>query len=472
MTSQSGKQENYQASAVPLSTTEKVKGMAKRSLAMLIDQTICLAAGILIAWPPAILACWALDEAPLAVPRAILHILVALCLLCALTGTRLWSLLYCVRFESSDWQATPGKRLLGLTVTDMQGQKIPHKSSLKRMLWQYAFISLFTLIGLILCQLPAMENNHLGYLSPVTALILPAVPLLACFLAGLFTEKGQTVFDCLAQRLVEDESWSMPKPGQYNKSQIRAQVKTGARAVFGILYTNSRGHHDWLLSICTTWSLFCLTAIMVIGLTLPGTFNELDKVDWNQPQNLNQDPHFKKASLLFKDVGLLYYYRAELGKDRFWGKTSNYQRASMSSPRDWRSHNALADIYSAGGDPGRAADELNQSIEKRKAESSSQLLQAGALTLSTTAIIAQGERIAIDDQYYKLGRLYFKTGQYQQAIKAFNEALKSKPSAEKYSALALACQAVGDAARARENFEAARKTLRIDTEIGTITLKR
>ena len=42
------------------------------------------------------------------------------------------SWMYFAVFESSDWQATPGKKLLGLVVTDEQGQKISVIRATKR----------------------------------------------------------------------------------------------------------------------------------------------------------------------------------------------------------------------------------------------------------------------------------------------------------------------------------------------------
>ena len=38
--------------------------------------------------------------------------------------TQLCFWLYCAAFESSAWQATPGKRMLGIFVTDLQGKRI------------------------------------------------------------------------------------------------------------------------------------------------------------------------------------------------------------------------------------------------------------------------------------------------------------------------------------------------------------
>ena len=51
-------------------------------------------------------------------------------------------LVYPVLFNASSWQATPGKRLFGLVVTDLNGNKLSLKKALKRHAWIFLiFIS-------------------------------------------------------------------------------------------------------------------------------------------------------------------------------------------------------------------------------------------------------------------------------------------------------------------------------------------
>jgi len=79
--------------------------------------------------------------------------------------------------------------------------------------------------------------------------LLPALPVISCFLAAFFSDKGQTVFDFLAQRLVEDQDWSLAARAN------RPQLKADARDAVSILLKNSRGHYDWFLLGCSAWSL-------------------------------------------------------------------------------------------------------------------------------------------------------------------------------------------------------------------------
>jgi uncharacterized RDD family membrane protein YckC len=78
------------------------------------------------------------------------------------------AILYQPFFESSELQATPGKALLGMRVTDMNGGRITFKKAFIR--WLVRIVS-----GLILC---------IGYLMM------------------LFTEKKQTLHDLAAETLV------------------------------------------------------------------------------------------------------------------------------------------------------------------------------------------------------------------------------------------------------------------------------
>ena len=52
-------------------------------------------------------------------------------------------LVYPVLFNASSWQATPGKRLLGLVVTDLNGNKLSLKKALKRHAWIFLIVISF-----------------------------------------------------------------------------------------------------------------------------------------------------------------------------------------------------------------------------------------------------------------------------------------------------------------------------------------
>jgi len=52
-------------------------------------------------------------------------------------------LVYPVLFNASSWQATPGKRLFGLVVTDLNGNKLSLKKALKRHAWIFLIVISF-----------------------------------------------------------------------------------------------------------------------------------------------------------------------------------------------------------------------------------------------------------------------------------------------------------------------------------------
>jgi uncharacterized RDD family membrane protein YckC len=63
---------------------------------------------------------------------------------------------YCAAFESSRWQATPGKRILRIYVTDLQGRRVTFARALWRNLAKQ--ISGFVLIGYFLAGLTARKQ--------------------------------------------------------------------------------------------------------------------------------------------------------------------------------------------------------------------------------------------------------------------------------------------------------------------------
>ena len=52
-------------------------------------------------------------------------------------------LVYPVLFNASSWQATPGKRLFGLVVTDLNGNKLSLKKALTRHAWIFLIVISF-----------------------------------------------------------------------------------------------------------------------------------------------------------------------------------------------------------------------------------------------------------------------------------------------------------------------------------------
>jgi uncharacterized RDD family membrane protein YckC len=122
---------------------------------------------------------------------------------------------YFVFFESSRFQATPGKLSLGLKVTDLRGERISLKRGAVKIVVQYLLYGLIFVIGLMSAGLfiaPDMKSDFhkVPLSSDFASSILPSlVPILlgnllyfACFVLLVFSDRKQTVFDRLTGRVV------------------------------------------------------------------------------------------------------------------------------------------------------------------------------------------------------------------------------------------------------------------------------
>jgi uncharacterized RDD family membrane protein YckC len=76
-----------------------------------------------------------------------------------LVGMLILSWLYSAGLESSAWQATMGKRLLGLSVTDRQGRRISFVRATARFAAR-ALIFLTAFIGFLIIALPIRRGVH------------------------------------------------------------------------------------------------------------------------------------------------------------------------------------------------------------------------------------------------------------------------------------------------------------------------
>ncbi|MFN8392754.1 MAG: RDD family protein [Bdellovibrionota bacterium] len=113
------------------------------------------------------------------------------------------NILYGALFESSRLQATPGKILLGLIVTDLSGQRISFAQALNRNMrkhrWNLIWIALWT-VGFCCFLLP-------GPLWAGGLVLLPALvlPFIGCYerSQAAFSRHKQTSYDEMSDCLVE-----------------------------------------------------------------------------------------------------------------------------------------------------------------------------------------------------------------------------------------------------------------------------
>lgn len=111
---------------------------------------------------------------------------------------------YC---ESSNWQATPGKRLMKLKITDVSGNRLSFWNAAWRM-----FLAEFLVLLFIGIPMGAALVYYLFWRIPVEPWVFQEVSIIesmligVCLLAALFTKQKQTLMDVVTKRVVLDAS--------------------------------------------------------------------------------------------------------------------------------------------------------------------------------------------------------------------------------------------------------------------------
>ena len=122
------------------------------------------------------------------------------------------SWLYCTLFDSSEWQATPGKAVIGLLVTDLRGKRISFARANVRF-WGMLVFPVISWIGLIMAGLGG--RFFVDASAPTTGSVSAALIEIGLFVFFLgftltlvdfnmvsFTRKKQTFHDMMAGCLV------------------------------------------------------------------------------------------------------------------------------------------------------------------------------------------------------------------------------------------------------------------------------
>lgn len=154
---------------------------------------------------------------------------------------------YCVLFESSRWQATPGKRLIGIYVTDIQGNRIGFWRASLRYFAEMLLPVLSVVISLVLVlNIETTDESVMIYLV-ILMLGLISMYLIQYIMAGLSTRK-QTLYDMMSGTLVY-----CGKPGvmaeNINPSRSRTHEHT---AILSDGHGSFGNRERWVLAGFTT----------------------------------------------------------------------------------------------------------------------------------------------------------------------------------------------------------------------------
>lgn len=128
----------------------------------------------------------------------------------------LQAFLYCARFESSVWQTTPGKLLMGIRICDQEGEPLTFAGSAGRLVGQHLLVMIATLTIII------PVSYELRKAFPVDALkvLLPLVPFMAYFWLTFIRVDGTTIFQMVSRIPVANEAKISPQSAIMQLFQI------------------------------------------------------------------------------------------------------------------------------------------------------------------------------------------------------------------------------------------------------------
>ena len=190
-------QSSHNEPVITLSGTDKpveYAGFARRAFALAIDQVVILA----VQW---------FCLAPLALSIVYNNMLGSLIFwlgLVAMVVVQYW--IYTAFFEHSRWQATPGKFLVGLKVTDLKGNPLTFWRSSWRLVIQYLLLFVMYFVFAFAFGLAAKAGLHQEIDNELIKAGGYVIALLIGYCHVLFSDKKQTLFDKAAHRLVVFQS--------------------------------------------------------------------------------------------------------------------------------------------------------------------------------------------------------------------------------------------------------------------------
>jgi tetratricopeptide (TPR) repeat protein/uncharacterized RDD family membrane protein YckC len=264
-------------------------GFIRRAFALFFDQAIVIVSQWLLLIPSALTivydGTWG-------------WMLFCLSFLCILV-LQYW--IYTAFFEHSRWQATPGKFLVGLKVTDLKGNPLTFWKSSLRLLIQYILLLIMTVA--LICGIAAIDPLTHGALSKshTGTTIAYLVALIGGYCYVLFSEKKQTLFDKAAGRLV------VFQPGYANSQQMTsfecfkrsaAMLPQQARKFFQVAKEGKGGVKFFLVASLAVaayaWSFF---AIFQIAQNVIGVENEIAS---------HKEEDIEKANVTLKNMESVY----------------------------------------------------------------------------------------------------------------------------------------------------------------------
>jgi len=315
--------------------------LLRRTIALAIDQVICTAIVALMTVPPLFVWFYLDSGAPLEISNVAGPVFRAIAACIALCGIFVQLFFYCAKFESSQWQATPGKLIMGLRVTDIAGNKMSFGSVSDRLIKQ----------SLLFSGIALVSSYLLAFIWPKSQLDCGLFAVGICFVMSLFSRRGQTLVDICTRRIVAVDNWSLRKTSW--QSMLKSVPK--------ILLQTQDGKRDKLIAVgASITAINALLAVLTMAITAYA-MSEANKAPWQtiyaskpvDASKIVQDSHYSNATRLFRSPGTIY----------FMGK--NWRKASLTL-QGWLPHYKYALELEARKELTAAAREMSQAIALRK----------------------------------------------------------------------------------------------------------
>lgn len=424
----------------------------RRIIALLVDQVVCLCLGLMLVVPPSLILAYLIFEAPFKISTELETVAIVGTILCAIMGALLSTFFYCAKFESSRWQATPGKLLMGLRVVDEGGNRIKYGGVIWRLVIQ-GFVMWFLGPCLAVLTVASLFVLHLGSKS-FLELAIPMISIGACYLVALFTPRRQTLFDIATRRIVESSQWSISKQLTWRRLFEGIDIMSKGR----------RERRDWLLILCAGWAITMLVLSFGLLPLFSCTLIETDHSLQISSKRLEMSPRYLNASRWFKSVDLLYYLASRchslIGDSA--ASMDDLKKMMLIAPNNWVAHCAYGLRLEANGDFASAKSEFWKAACLKDATEDDDNPWSKKIGLTSFSFHTD-DTLSSTDLYLKLGKLSHQLGQHKQAIGFLDKAIEmDQQDPQKYLIRSDAYRALGNIRQAELDKDKANKILRLD----------
>lgn len=298
----------------------------RRMLAAAIDLALLLVIAA-VAFAPIITSLWLAVFGYLENSRLLYTVMVNCLLLCLIAVSCAFAFLlfyYPCHFESSDWQGTLGKYILGLRCSSVSGQRQTFGQVARHLLLQMLIVGLLlSIVSLVMSGtagdlIGSVASSH--SVSPAVLSmqrgtgLLAVVFLLAPYLMALLTPRKQTLADVMTGRLVRSED-------------SRAKLFFPINSLPSNIWRFKRAGSVLLLALWAFPMTVCISAFLALPVCMLKVEQLATAADSNALRQYNRDSLFSRLDLIY---GLLSY--------GFGGSASSMRSAGSGGSADFRRH--------------------------------------------------------------------------------------------------------------------------------------